>query len=106
VPDRVSKNAPTELSSGSPFSDADLEQALDDASVAPQTAQAITDENTDSRLRGPSVVGRDGVCRIACVVLQPPDPGRASDLSREDALGFGAEVGDDLPGFHAGAAGP
>jgi MFS family permease len=52
VPDRVAANAQTELSSGVPFiSDDDLEKALDDAGVAPQTAQAITDENADSRLR-------------------------------------------------------
>jgi hypothetical protein len=52
VPDRVAANAQTELSSGVPFiSDADLEKALDDAGVAPQTAQAITDVNADARLR-------------------------------------------------------
>jgi MFS family permease len=52
VPDRVVAEAETELSSGVPFvSDDDLEQALDEAGVAPQTAQAITDENAESRLR-------------------------------------------------------
>jgi MFS family permease len=52
VPDRVVEKAQTELSSGVPFiSDDDLEQALDDAGVAPQTAQAITDENSKARLR-------------------------------------------------------
>jgi len=52
VPDRVVTQAQTGLSSGVPFiSDDELEKALDDAGVAPQTAQAITDENADSRLR-------------------------------------------------------
>jgi hypothetical protein len=51
VPDRVVAKAQTELSTGVPFiSDADLHKALDDAGVAPKTADAIVSENSDSRL--------------------------------------------------------
>jgi MFS family permease len=53
VPESVATKANTELSSGIPFvSDADLEAALDDAGVPPQTANAIVDENADARLVG------------------------------------------------------
>jgi MFS family permease len=51
VPDNLTSKAQTELTSGVPFiSDADLEQALDDAGVAPATATAVVDENADARL--------------------------------------------------------
>jgi hypothetical protein len=52
VPDRVVTQAQTELSTGVPFvSDADLEQALDEAGVSATTADAIVSENEESRLR-------------------------------------------------------
>ena len=51
VPDRVVNQAQTSLSGGGPFiSDADLEAALSDAHVPPQTANAIVDENEKSRI--------------------------------------------------------
>jgi hypothetical protein len=51
VPNDLTSKAQTELSSGVPFiSDADLQQALDDAGVAPKTATAIVDENEDARI--------------------------------------------------------
>ncbi len=51
VPSRVSTQASTTLASGVPFvSDADLKTALDDAHVAPKTADAIVAENSDARL--------------------------------------------------------
>ncbi len=51
VPDRVVNQAQTSLSGGAPFiSDADLEAALSDAHVPPQTANAIVDENEKSRI--------------------------------------------------------
>jgi MFS family permease len=51
VPNDLTSKAQTELTSGVPFiSDADLEQALDDAGVPPETATAIADENADARL--------------------------------------------------------
>jgi MFS family permease len=51
VPDSVSSQAETELTSGVPFvSDADLENALEDAGVTGETADAIVDENADARL--------------------------------------------------------
>ncbi|HEX4521104.1 MAG TPA: MFS transporter [Gaiellaceae bacterium] len=51
VPARVSNQASTELVGGIPFvSDADLNAALDDAHVAPKTADAIVHENSTARL--------------------------------------------------------
>jgi MFS family permease len=51
VPKDLTSKAQTELTSGVPFiSDADLEQALDDAGVSPATATAVVDENADARL--------------------------------------------------------
>jgi MFS family permease len=51
VPARVSQQATTQLAGGIPFiSDADLKAALDDAHVAPKTADAIVAENSKARL--------------------------------------------------------
>jgi MFS family permease len=51
VPADVAEQASVELASGIPFvSDADLEQALDDAGVDPAVAQEIVDENAEARL--------------------------------------------------------
>jgi hypothetical protein len=53
VPDEVTNQAETELTSGVPFvSDADLEDALEQAGVTGATADAIVDENADARLAG------------------------------------------------------
>ncbi|HEX4528311.1 MAG TPA: MFS transporter [Acidimicrobiia bacterium] len=53
VPKDLTSKAQTELTSGVPFiSDADLEQALDDAGVPPKTADAVVAENADARLDG------------------------------------------------------
>jgi hypothetical protein len=53
VPDSLSSEASVELASGIPFiSDADLEQALDDAGVAGATADAVIEENEEARLEG------------------------------------------------------
>jgi MFS family permease len=53
VPDRVVAQAQTELAGGIPFmSDADLEAALSDARVPPRTADAIVDQNEQSRIDG------------------------------------------------------
>jgi MFS family permease len=53
VPDALSSEASVELASGIPFiSDADLEQALDDAGVAGATADAVIEENEEARLEG------------------------------------------------------
>jgi MFS family permease len=53
VPDELTSHAQVQLTSGVPFiSDADLEQALDDAGVQGSTADAIVDENSDARLAG------------------------------------------------------
>jgi hypothetical protein len=53
VPPEVTEQAQVELSTGIPFvSDADLEQALDDAGVPEDTAQAVVDENAQARING------------------------------------------------------
>jgi hypothetical protein len=53
VPDNLSANAQTELSSGVPFvSDADLEAALEDAGVSAKTTTAVIDENAQARIDG------------------------------------------------------
>jgi MFS family permease len=53
VPDELTSQAQVELTNGVPFiSDADLEQALDDAGVEGATADAIIEENSDARLAG------------------------------------------------------
>lgn len=49
----MTAQAQVELGSGIPFvSDADLEQALDDAGVPEDTAQAVVDENAEARING------------------------------------------------------
>jgi MFS family permease len=51
IPPQVTHQAEVQLSSGVPFvSDADLESALADAGVEPDTAQAIVDDNAEARL--------------------------------------------------------
>ena len=53
VPNDVSAQASVDLASGIPFvSDVQLSQALADANVPPDTAQAIVDENEQARLDG------------------------------------------------------
>jgi MFS family permease len=64
VPERVTEQAKTELSSGVPFlSDKDLETALNDAGVRGDTATAIVDENSKARLKAL----RDALAVIALV---------------------------------------
>jgi hypothetical protein len=53
VPDSVAANAQTHLATGVPFvSDKDLQKALDEANVPPETAKAVTDENAQARIAG------------------------------------------------------
>jgi Na+/melibiose symporter-like transporter len=53
VPDSVAANAQTELATGVPFvSDKDLQKALDEANVPPETAKAVTEENAQARVAG------------------------------------------------------
>ncbi len=53
IPEDLSSAAQVELASGIPFvSDADLGQALEDAGVPAETADAIIEENEESRLAG------------------------------------------------------
>ena len=53
IPDNLAVNAQTQLATGVPFvSDKQLQKALDDANVAPETANAVVDENTQARIAG------------------------------------------------------
>ncbi len=53
IPEDLSANAQVKLSSGIPFiSDADLRKGLEDAGVPPETADAIVEQNQQSRLDG------------------------------------------------------
>ena len=53
VPEELTSTAQVELASGIPFiSDADLRVALEDAGVPPETADAIVEQNQQSRLDG------------------------------------------------------
>ena len=53
VPEELTSTAQVELASGIPFiSDADLRKALEDAGVPPETADAIVEQNQQSRLDG------------------------------------------------------
>jgi MFS family permease len=53
VPDKVASDAAVQLAGGIPFvSDVDLEAALDDAGVPPETATAVVDENESARIDG------------------------------------------------------
>jgi Na+/melibiose symporter-like transporter len=53
VPQQVSAEATVELAGGVPFvSDAQLQQALDQANVSPEVSQAVVDENQQARLDG------------------------------------------------------
>ena len=53
IPDNLAVNAQAELATGVPFvSDKDLQKALDDANVPPETAKAVVDENAEARIAG------------------------------------------------------
>jgi MFS family permease len=53
IPKELSSHAQVELSSGIPFvSDADLDAALQKANVPPATADAVVEENAQSRING------------------------------------------------------
>jgi MFS family permease len=53
IPENLTVNAQTQLATGVPFvSDKDLQQALDDANVPPETAKAVVDENAQARIAG------------------------------------------------------
>jgi MFS family permease len=61
VPDEVASTAEVELAGGIPFvSDPDLEAALDDTELSPETVDAVVEENASARIDG---------LRLALVVL-------------------------------------
>jgi hypothetical protein len=94
VPDRVLERAETELTSGVPFvSDADLEAALDEATVTPSVADAIVEENADARIDGlRAALAVLGLFAVAAIVAarrlpryQPRDPRFAESLVASDS---------------------
>ena len=53
IPDNLAVNAQAQLATGVPFvSDKDLQKALDEADVPPETANAVVDENEQARIEG------------------------------------------------------
>ena len=53
IPDNLAVNAQDQLATGVPFvSDEDLQKALDDANVPPETAKAVVDENAQAQITG------------------------------------------------------
>jgi len=53
IPDNLAVNAQAQLAAGVPFvSDEDLQTALDDANVPPETAKAVVDQNEQARIGG------------------------------------------------------
>jgi MFS family permease len=91
VPDQVSATAQVELASGAPFiSDADLRTALTDAGVPPDTADAIVQQNQQSRLAGlRAAVAVLALCALLAIIFSNGVPTRqpgASGLKRDDSL--------------------
>jgi MFS family permease len=53
IPDGLAVDAQAQLATGVPFtSDTDLQEALDNANVPPETATAVVDENAEARIAG------------------------------------------------------
>ncbi len=87
VPETVSAEAETELAAGIPFvSDADLQDALEDAGVTPGEAEAIIEENEEARLL--ALRSSLAVLAVAAVLAlfftgriptAPPGPGAKTD---------------------------
>ena len=98
VPQRVSSQAQTQLAAGIPFvSNADLEKALQENHVRPQTADAIVEENSQARLDGLRA-SMSALALIAMIALlfgrrlpteQPgasSDPGVAEETAPSEVL--------------------
>ena len=84
VPNSVSSQAEVELSSGIPFvSDADLEAALAETDLPPETADAIVDENAEARIDGLraalSVLALIAVIALFATWRLPTEQPQASD---------------------------
>jgi hypothetical protein len=93
VPERVVSNAQVQLTSGVPFvSDQDLRTALDNAHVAPSTADAIVEENANARIDGlRAALAVLGLLAAAALIsarrlpkVQPGDPRFADELTSGD----------------------
>ena len=79
VPDNLAVNAQTQLATGVPFvSDKDLQKALDDANVPPETADAVVDENAAGPHRRPALRPRACSRSSACSPCSSPAASRRS----------------------------
>jgi MFS family permease len=92
IPEEVSSNAQVELASGIPFiSDADLRAALEDAGVPAATADAIVEENQESRLAGlRASVAVLAICALLAFIfatgIPTRQPGAAPPTGADDVL--------------------
>lgn len=91
VPARVTKEATTTLAGGIPFiSDADLQAALKDAHVPPQTADAIVEENSAARLEALqaalAVVALVALLGLFCAGGIPKKQPKAAPATLEEVL--------------------
>lgn len=95
VPHEVSSKAQVELSAGIPFiSDADLKAALQEANVAPATADAVVEENAQSRIEG--LRAALAVLALLCLVALGATrrlPSAPANDERPSAVGGGGDPG-------------
>ena len=104
IPKEMSSRAQVELSAGIPFvSDADLNTTLEEAGVAPATAQAIVEDNATSRINGLraalAVLALIALVALALTRRLPTvQPGQA------EGDGAGEEDGGEVDGEAAGGA--
>ena len=98
IPDNLAVNAQTQLATGVPFvSDEDLQQALDDAGVSQETADAVVDENAAGPHRRPALRPRGaGTDQPAGPAVHPGHPngaaGRRGQTERAADRGAGRSL--------------
>ena len=95
VPESVVSEAEVRLDGGVPFvSDADLEDALDDAGVKDETADAIVDDNAAARLEGlRASLSVLAVMALLAVALAQGIPTRQPGAGRRNEAGVAARRG-------------
>ena len=97
VPAAVKQRASTQLISGVPFlSDKQLTAALDEAGVAPETAQTILRINADARLQGLRVAfGLTALLAAGALFITRRIPTRPPGVKAEDAAAGPASADQD-----------
>ena len=82
VPADVSSSAEVQLAGGAPFiSDADLDQALEEAGLPPEQAQAVVDANEEARIAGLRL--SLAVLALFAAVGAVPQPAAADQAGRQ-----------------------